>query len=153
MDIRTQLNTDLKTALKAKDQTTMSTIRLIVAAIKERDIGERGKGHAEGILDNDILSLLQTMIKQRKESAKIYLEAGRPELADREEQEIIVIEKFLPKQMNDNELASAVASLITEVGANSVKDMGKIMAALKQQYAGQIDMTRASAVVKDKLVG
>ena len=153
MSLREQLNADLKTALKAKDQMTMSTIRLIVAAIKERDIAERGKGHAEGIGEGEILSLLQTMIKQRRESANIYREGGRPELAEREDCEVEIIERFLPKQMNDNELSDAISSLIEETGANSIKDMGKIMGALKSKYAGQVDMTRAGAVVKEKLVG
>lgn len=153
MEIRTLLNSKLKEALKARDQLTTSTVRLIVAAIKERDIGERSKGHAEGISDGDILSLFQTMIKQRRESAKIYHDAKREDLAEREEAEIVVIETFLPKQMDINEIGDVVAKIIDETGAQSIKDMGKIMASLKQNYAGQVDMSRAGPIVKEKLAG
>ena len=150
MTIRENLSESLKIALKSKDQVTMATVRLINAAIKDRDIAARGNGK-DMISDDEILSMMQTMIKQRKESTKTYADANRPELAEREEAEIVVIEGFLPKQMDDGEIASVVEALITETGAESIKDMGKVMGQLKSKYAGQLDMSKAGAVVKEKL--
>lgn len=150
-DIRQSINSAMKTAMKEKDTLSLSTIRLIAAAIKERDINARSSKGQDGISDDDVLSLLQSMIKQRQESSRMYTEAGRAELAEREETEIKVIQSFLPAQLSDSEVEDAVASLIAEVGAESIKDMGKVMAALKSQYAGKLDMARASSVVKDKL--
>ncbi len=153
MTIREKLNAKMKDAMKSKDQIALSTIRLINAAIKDRDISERSSGHAEGISENDILSLLQSMIKQRNDSVKIYTEGGRDDLADREKKEIEIISEFLPKQMNDSEVEDAVGKLIKEVKAESIKDMGKVMAEIKKRYAGQVDMTKASSVVKQRLAG
>ncbi len=153
MSIREKLNAKMKDAMRNKDQIALSTIRLINAAIKDRDISERSSGHAEGISENDILSLLQSMIKQRNESVKIYRESKREDLAEREEEEIKIISEFLPKQMDDGEVENIVVSLIKEVKAESIKDMGKVMAEIKRRYAGQVDMTKASGVVKQKLVG
>ena len=151
MDKREEFNAALKDALKNKDQTTLSTVRLITAALKDRDIAARGKGQADGIDDAEILSMLQSMIKQRQESAKVYCDAGREELAEREEAEIEVIQKFLPAQLSDDEVSEAIDKIISETGAADIKDMGKVMGVLKSQYAGQIDMGKAGGLVKSKL--
>jgi uncharacterized protein YqeY len=148
---REEFNTALKQAMKDKDQVATSTVRLILAALKDRDIAARGQGKAEGIGEAEILSMLQSMVKQRQESAKIYNEAGRIELAEREDAEITVIEKFLPKQLGDAEVAKIIESLIAETGAAGIKDMGKVMGALKSKYAGQLDMAKAGVLVKEKL--
>lgn len=151
MDKRTEFNIALKEALKNKDQTATSTIRLILAALKDRDIAARGQGKADGIGDDEILSMLQSMIKQRQESAKTYCDAGREELAEREEAEIEVIKGFMPAQLNDGEVATVIDEIIAETGASNIKDMGKVMGVLKSKYAGQIDMGKAGALVKEKL--
>ena len=151
MDKREEFNAALKDALKNKDQTTLSTVRLITAALKDRDIAARGQGKADGIDEAEILSMLQSMIKQRQESAKTYCDAGREELAEREEAEIEVIQKFLPAQLSDDEVSEAIDKIISETGAADIKDMGKVMGALKAQYAGQIDMGKAGGLVKSKL--
>lgn len=151
MTKREELTTALKTALKSKDQIAMSTIRLITAAIKDRDIAARGTGNAEGIGEAEILSLLQSMIKQRHESSKTYMDNARPELAERELAEIKIIETFLPVQMSDDEVSAAIDAAIKDVNAESIKDMGKVMGALKEKYAGQMDMAKAGGVVKTKL--
>lgn len=148
---REDFNSALKEALKSKDQVALSTIRLIMAALKDRDISARGKGQAEGIDDAEILSMMQSMVKQRQESAKTYSDNGRPELAMREEAEIMVIQKFLPIQMSDDEAGAAIEEIIAETGADNIKDMGKVMAVLKTKYAGQLDMAKAGAMVKVKL--
>ena len=151
MSKREEFSAALKEALKAKDQVAMSTIRLILAALKEKDIAARQTGNAEGVEDPEILSLLQSMIKQRKESSKTYTDAGRPELAEREDAEIKVIESFLPQQMGESEVSSAIEGIIQEIGASDIKDMGKVMAELKTRFAGQMDMGKASGLVKEKL--
>lgn len=151
MSKRTEINNAMKEALKTKDQVALSTIRLITSAMKDKDIAARPAGNADGIGDAEILSMLQSMVKQRKESAKIYVDAGRTDLSEKEEQEIAVIEKFLPQQLGDDEVAKIVAAVIAETGAAGVKDMGKVMGVLKSKYAGQIDMAKAGGVVKEKL--
>ena len=151
MEKREEFNTSLKEALKAKDLVATSTIRLILAALKDRDIASRGQGKADGISEAEILSMLQSMIKQRKESAKIYSDAGRDDLAEREMSEIEIIERFLPAQMDDAQVAKIIEKLIAETGATGIKDMGKVMGVLKTQYAGQIDMGKAGGIVKEKL--
>ena len=151
MNKREEFNAALKTALKSKDQTAMATIRLILAALKDRDIAARSKGKADGIGESEILSMLQSMIKQRQESAKTYCDAGREELAEREEAEIEVIQGFLPKQMSEDEVKSAIDKIVEDTGASDIKDMGKVMGVLKSQYAGQVDMGKASGMVKAKL--
>ncbi|MEM6811989.1 MAG: GatB/YqeY domain-containing protein [Pseudomonadota bacterium] len=153
MSIRDDLSTSLKEALKNKDQVSMSTIRLITAAIKDRDIAARSNGNSEGIGEPEILSLLQSMVKQRQESSKTYRDADREELAEREEQEITVIEKFLPQQMSEDDMSKAIEEIIAEVGAQDIKDMGKVMGELKSRYAGQLDMAKAGGAVKAKLAG
>ena len=151
MSIRDELTTALKEALKSKDQVAMSTIRLISAAMKDRDIAARGGGNAEGIGDSEILSMMQSMIKQRQESSTTYAEAGRDDLAERELDEIAVIKRFLPTQMDEGEVANAIETIIAEVGATDIKGMGKVMNELKSRYAGQIDMAKAGGVVREKL--
>ena len=151
MDKRTEFNSALKEALKSKDVVATATIRLILAALKDRDIASRTEGHAEGISENDILSMLQSMIKQRLESSETYRKAGRDDLADREEQEIVVIQRFLPRQLGDNEVREAVDKLIAELNVTDIRDMGKVMGVLKTRYAGQLDMSKASGVVKERL--
>ena len=147
--LRARLNEDLKAAMKAKAAT--ATLRLILAALKDRDIAARSKGNTEGIDDTEILQMMQTMIKQRQESIAHYEQGGRCELADREADEIKIIEGFLPAQLNENDMASAVKNIIAELGATGVKDMGRTMGALKQRYAGQMDFGKASAIVKQAL--
>jgi uncharacterized protein YqeY len=136
--------------MKSKDEVGTATTRLTIAALKERDINARGQGR-EAVDDSEILSMLQGMVKQRQESIKIYTDAKRPDLADREAAEVRVIETFLPKQMSESEAEAAVAGLITELGVTSIKDMGRVMAELKTRFAGQMDMARASGMVKSKL--
>ncbi len=150
---RTEITEAMKTAMKAKDELTLSTTRLILSKMKDLDIEDRVKGNQDGIGDSQILSMLQGMIKQRQESAKVYIEGNRPELAEKENNEISVIEKFLPKQLSDAEIEKVVADIIAKVGATSVKDMGKIMGELKANYAGQLDMGKAGGVIKAKLGG
>jgi len=148
---REEFTQALKTALKEKDQVAMSTIRLMTAAMKDRDRAARGNGNEDGISEAEILSLLQSMVKQRQESSKTYADAGRVDLAEREEAEIKVIERFLPAQMSDDEAAAAIDAIIAEVGASSIKDMGKVMGELKTRFAGQLDMAKAGGIVKAKL--
>ena len=124
MDKRSEITTAMKEAMKNKDQIALSTIRLINAALKDRDIAARGQGKADGVEDSEILSMLQSMIKQRQESAKTYCDAGREELAEREEAEIDVIKAFLPKQLGDDELQEVIQGIIEETGASDIKDMG-----------------------------
>jgi uncharacterized protein YqeY len=149
--LRDDLQNGLKNAMKNKDMTTVAAIRLIIAGQKEKDVEARGKG-LEKASDADLLSMMQTMIKQRNESIKIYLEGNRQDLADKEQSEIDVIMRFLPKQLSESEVEDAVKSVIASTGASSIKDMGKIMGALKSQYNGQMDFGAASAIIK-KLLG
>ena len=142
-----------KQALKDKDQVALGTMRLIMAALKDRDIAARGNGNSDGISDGDILGLLQTMIKQRTESAKMYNDGGRPELAAAEEAEIAIIKGFLPAQLSDDEMKLAIAAAIEQTTAASVKDMGQVMGFLKSNYAGQMDFSAASQAVKVALMG
>lgn len=153
MPIREELNTKMKEAMREKKQVSLSTIRLILAAIKDKDISERVSGHAEGISNDNILSLLQSMIKQRNDSVKTYQAGNRQDLVDREIEEIGIITDFLPKQLGESEIAQAVKKIVDEVGADSIKDMGKVMGALKKNYAGQLDMGKAGGVVKTILAG
>lgn len=153
MSKREEFTTALKIAMQNKDQVAMSTIRLMTAAMKDRDIAARGNGNAEGIDDAEILSMMQSMIKQRHESSKTYADNGRPELAERELAEIKVIEQFLPAQMSDEDVSAAIDSIIAETGAESIKDMGKVMGELKTKYAGQMDMAKVGGAVKAKLAG
>jgi uncharacterized protein YqeY len=138
--------------MKARDERRVSTLRLVNAAIKNADIDAQGRGR-EVLSDDEIAGLLQKLIKQRQESVEIYGRAGRKDLADRERGEIEVIRAYLPKQMSEDEARVAIAALIEQTGAQGMKDMGKVMAALKQGYAGKMDFTKASATVKALLTG
>ena len=148
--LRENLQTALKEAMKVKDMTTVSAVRLIIAGQKEKDVVARGAGK-ECASDADLLAMMQTMVKQRTESAKIYNDAGRAELAAKEEAEIKVIERFLPKQLSEEETKAAISEIIAKTGAQGMKDMGKVMAELKTAYAGQIDMGKASSLIKGML--
>ena len=149
--MREQLTHSLKAAMKARDTQRISTIRLINAAIKDRDIAVRSEENVKGVTDEEILSILAKMIKQRQESAKQYEEAGRIELAEQELSEIGIIETFLPKQMTENELIETVDQTIQEIKADSIRDMGKVMGVLKQKHAGIMDFSRAGARAKEVL--
>ena len=149
--LRTRLRDALKISMKGKDAPTVSTLRLILAAIKDRDIAARGKGNKDGVTDDEVLSLLQSMIKQRHESISLYEKGGRMELAQREAEEIAVIEEFLPEQMGADEMVAAIEGVIAELEAKSLKDMGRVMAELKENYAGKMDFSSASAGVKERL--
>ena len=148
--MRQQINADLKVAMKAGEKTRVGTLRLINAAIKSADIDARPSGK-DKISDEDILGLLSKMIKQRRDSIEQFTSGGRQDLADKELAEVKIIELYLPRQMDEAEVKNAVADLIKEVGAESPKDMGKIMGALKQRYAGQMDFSKASATAKELL--
>ena len=150
--LRETIQTALNAALKAGEAKKLATLRLIVAAIKDKDIAARTKGNGEAIGDEDILGLLQTMIKQRQESVRLYRDAKRTELADEEEREIAIIHTFLPEQMGTDAISSAIQSAIDEVGAQSVKDMGKVMGMLKERFTGRMDFAVASKHVKDILL-
>ena len=151
--MRERIAQAMKDALKSKDQATLSTIRLIVAALKDRDIAARSDNNHDGISDDEILSMLQTMIKQRNESAKMYEDGGRPELADAEKAEIVLIQQFLPEQLGKDDIEKAITEAIAQTNAASIKDMGKVMAHLKEQHAGQMDFSAASQMVKAALMG
>lgn len=151
MSVRAELTTSMKEAMKNKDTITLNTVRLIMAALKDRDIAARSQGQADGISDGDVMSMLATMVKQRQESSKVYAEAGREDMAEQEDAEIKIIQGFMPEQLSEEDLAAAIEALIAKTGAESVRDMGKVMGALKADYAGQVDMTVASGLVKSKL--
>jgi len=151
MEMRSRIDAALKDAMKAKDADRLSTLRLINAAIKDRDIASRGEGAEGGVGEAEILAILGKMVKQRQESARAYEEAGRLELAEKELAEIKVIEGFLPRQLTADEVEAAVASAIADTGATSIRDMGKVMGALKAQYTGQMDFGAVGPLVKDRL--
>lgn len=141
----------MKDAMKAGDKRRLSTVRLMQSAIKDKDIASRTEGVNEGVSDAEILELFAKMVKQRRESAELYEKGGRADLVEQEMSEIAVLEEFMPKQMDEAETKAAVAAAIAEVGAASIKDMGKVMGALKAKYAGQMDFGKAGAVVKAAL--
>ena len=146
--IRERLSNDLKEAIKAKESTRISTLRLILAAVKDRDIAARSEDTTDGVPDTEILAILGKMIKQRQESARVYEESGRLDLAEQELAETVVIRAYLPKQMSEAEIEAAVRTVIAETGAASVRDMGKVMGLLKTRYAGKMDFGVAGAAVK-----
>ncbi|WP_276121014.1 MULTISPECIES: GatB/YqeY domain-containing protein [Pararhizobium] len=148
--MRDQLAAALKDAMKSKDAPRLSTIRLIQSEIKTRDIANRGAGKGDAS-DDEILQIMAKMVKQREESAKIYEDNARPELAAKERAEIVVVQDFMPKQLSEADVRANVAAAITEAGASGLKDMGKVMAVLKERYAGQMDFAKASAVLKELL--
>jgi len=151
MTLRDNFNQALKDAMRARDQKRVSTLRLVLAALKDRDIANRSDASREGISDEEILSLLAKMIKQREESAAAFEGGGRPELAAAEREEIAIIREFQPAQMSGSEIQAAVSVAMAEAGATSPKDMGKVMALLKTRYAGRMDFAKSSAVVKSLL--
>ncbi len=146
--LRSDLKDALGIAMKGKDPRSVSTIRLILAALKDRDIAARSKSNMDGISEAEILTLLQAMIKQRRESAELYEKGGRPELAQQEIEEIGVIHRFMPAQMDEDEMRAAIAQAVTDLGATSLKDMGRIMAALRERHAGRMDFAKVGALVK-----
>jgi uncharacterized protein len=150
--LRNRLTDDMKTAMKAGEQLRLETIRLIIAKQKEVDINARASGK-EGATDAELMSMMQGMIKQRQESAKIFRDNNRTELAEKEEGEMKIIESYLPTQLSDEDAAREIAAVIAAVGAVGVKDMGRVMAEVKAKFAGSMDMTKASALVKQKLAG
>jgi uncharacterized protein YqeY len=151
MDMKNRVAAALKQAMKQKDTRRLSTLRLINAAIKDREIASRGEGEDDGVGDAEVLQILGKMVKQRQESARAYEEGGRLELADREREEIAVIEEFLPRQLSDDEVSAAVDAAIAETDASSLRDMGRVMAALKSRYTGRMDFGSVGPRVKARL--
>jgi uncharacterized protein YqeY len=142
----------LKEAMKARDSRTVSTVRLILASLKDRDVAEHGQGNPAGLSESEIQRMLQAMIKQRRESIALYRQGNRPNLAQQESEEIVVIESFLPRQLDEGEIEAAAKAVIDETGAATVKDLGKVMAALRERHTGVIDLGRAGAIVR-RLLG
>jgi len=149
--LRERLNETLKSAMLSKDARTVSTVRLILAALKDRDIAARPKGLMDGVPEEEILQMLQGMVKQRKESIVLYDQGNRPDLSQKEAEEIGIIEKFLPTRLTEAEAEAAIAETIKAIGSQGIKDMGRTMAALKEKYPGRMDFTKASALVKKAL--
>ena len=142
----------LKEAMKARDSRTVSTVRLMIAGLKERDVAARGEGNPDGLSESEIQRMLQAMIKQRRESIALYRQGNRPDLVQRESEEIAVIESFLPRQLDEGEMEAAAKAAIDDTGAATVKDLGKVMAALRERHAGVIDLGLAGAIVR-RLLG
>ena len=149
--MRTQLNEALKDAMRSKEARAVGTVRLILAALKDRDIAARGRGNTVGIADEEVFQMLQTMIKQRREAIVLYEQGGRLELAEQEREEIVIIERFMPRQMDEAQSRAAIAAVIADIQATGVKDMGKVMAELRARHAGQMDFGKASGLVKQIL--
>jgi uncharacterized protein YqeY len=149
--LRSRLTDALKEALKARDQRGVSTLRMVLAQLKDRDIAARPGGNAGGISESEIVEMLASMIKQRQESIVLYKQGNRPDLVQQEQEEIVVIERFLPRQLDEAEAAVAIDSVLAESGAQSVKDMGKVMGLLKERFAGRLDLAKAGALVKQRL--
>ncbi|MBD9525700.1 MULTISPECIES: GatB/YqeY domain-containing protein [Paracoccus] len=153
MGLRERISADTKEAMKAKETARLSTLRLISAAIKDREIAARGEGGDEnGLSDADLTAILSKMVKQRQESAKAYEEGGRLELAEREQDEIKVIQSYLPRQLTDEEARAAIDKVITDLGAASIRDMGRVMAELRARHAGQMDFGAVGPIIKDRLM-
>ena len=150
--MREAINSAIKEAMRSKDKLRLSTLRLVNAAIKDKDIALRTEDRPEGVSSSEILQILGKMVKQRQESAKAYEEGGRLELAEQELSEITIIEEFLPRQLSDDEVKKVIKDTIASVGANSIRDMGKVMGSLKGQYTGQLDFGKAGAMIK-KILG
>lgn len=149
--LRQRLNDELKAAMKSRDQRATSTLRLILAALKDRDIAARPRGVTDGVDETEIVDMLQKMVRQRQESIELYKKGNRPELVAQEQGEIEMIERFLPQKMSETETAQAIQSVIGELGAATIKDMGRVMAALKERYAGRMDFGKVGQQVKQKL--
>lgn len=153
MELRAKIQDATKEAMRARDQVRLSTLRLIGAAIKDREIALRGEAGQAELAPEDITALLSRMVRQRQESARAYEEGGRLELAERETQEIAIIQEFLPRQLDPAEIADAIDRAVADLGAASVRDMGRVMAALRERHAGQMDFGAAGALVKSRLMG
>lgn len=151
--MREELNAAVKAAMKAGDKARLSTLRMMTAAIKDKDIAGRTDGAGAGISDAEIAELFAKLVKSREDSAKLYDEGGRPELAAKEREEIAVVREFMPRQMDEAEAEAAIAALVGEIGAAGPKDMGRVMAALKERFAGKMDFGKASGLVKAVLTG
>lgn len=151
MELRERVMVEMKQAMKDKATTRLATIRLINAAIKDRDIAARAEGNEDGVPESEVLAILGKMVKQRQESARQYEEAGRLDLSERELAEIGIIEDFLPRQLSEEEVSAAVDAAISAVGGSSIRDMGKIMGELKGKYTGQMDFGAVGPLVKDRL--
>lgn len=151
--LRARLKEALTTAMKAKDTRRVSTVRLILAAIKDRDIAARGGDDSDGVSDDEILDILQKMVKQRQDSIAHYEQGGRLELAQQEQEEIDIVQEFLPEQLTGEAMSAAIGEVLAETGASGVKDMGRVMAALKERFAGQMNFSEAATIVKQQLVG
>lgn len=149
--LRQRLTDDLKTATKAKDARSLSTLRMILAALKDRDIAARGKGNSTGVADGEIIDMLQKLVAQRRDSIEMYQKGNRADLVQQETEEIAVIQRYMPKGLTETEMDEAVAAAVGAVGASTIKDMGKVMARLKEQFAGRMDFAKAGALVKQKL--
>ena len=150
--LRQSFRDRLKEAMKARDSRTVSTVRLILAGLKERDVAARGQDNLDGLSEAEIQRMLQAMIKQRRESIALYQQGNRPDLAEQESEEIAVIESFLPRQLDEDEIESAAKAAIDETGAATVKDLGKVMAVLRERHGGVIDLGRAGVIVR-RLLG
>jgi len=148
--LREDIQNALKEAMKNKNTLETNAVRMIIAGQKEKDVDARGKGKSQAE-DAELLSMMQTMIKQRRESIDMFIKGGRPELAEKEEAEIKIIERFLPKQLSNDEVQTAVKAAIAETGASSMKDMGKVMSSLRAKYAGQMDFGAVSGIIKSLL--
>ena len=151
MNIRERISTGLKTAMKSHDKPRLATLRLINAAIKDKEIATRGEGSDDGVSDAEVLGILDKMVKQRRESARAYEEGGRFDLAEREQGEVAIIEEYLPKKLSEAEVAAEIDKAIASTDANSIRDMGKVMGALKAKYTGQIDFAQVGPLVKARL--
>ncbi|WGW03336.1 GatB/YqeY domain-containing protein [Tropicibacter oceani] len=151
MELRDKVNAAIKQAMRDKAAMRLSTLRLVNAAIKDRDIAARGEGNDQGVDESEVLGILGKMVKQRRESARTYEEGGRLDLAEREVAEIEIIEEFLPRALSGDEITAAVDAAVAEVGAESIRDMGKVMGALKAKYTGQMDFGAVGGMVKDRL--
>jgi uncharacterized protein YqeY len=151
LGLRDRIGAGLKQAMREKDATRLSTLRLINAAVKDQDIAVRAKGQADGVGEPEVLAILGKMVKQRQESARAYEEGGRLELAEKERAEISVIEDYLPRQLSDEEVEAAVGDAITETGAEGLRDMGRVMGVLKSKYTGRMDFGAVGSMVKSRL--
>ncbi len=151
--MREEINAAVKAAMKAGEKARLTTLRMMGAAIKDKDIAVRAEGRADGIGDGEIAELFAKLVKSREDSAKLYDDGGRPELAAKEREEIAVIREFMPRQMDEAEAAAAIEALVAELGAAGPKDMGRVMAALKERFSGKMDFSKASGLVKAALVG
>jgi uncharacterized protein YqeY len=149
--LRQRLNDALKEAMKARDQRSVSTLRLVLAQLKDRDIAARPSGNASGIGEGEIVEMLHKMVRQRQESIVLYKQGNRPDLVRQEEEEIAIIERFMPKPLDESETAAAIEDALAETGAATIRDMGKVMARLKENFTGRMDFAKAGALVKQRL--